>query len=237
MKSFFSVDVDCDLAWPGDGEAAVTKGKAKAEFSYSGKGLLALVNLLNKLGISGTFFFEARTALELDKEMGLKELMKDHEVGLHGFEHEDFTKLTYNQKRDKIARGKWLLEKIFSTKITGFRAPYLRADQETTKALKEEKIEWDSSCLVENSILPQVIAPRELYFWPVIEGSLGEEEFWQRIKKDKDPVLSTHSWHAAVDLKGKERNPVFEEKILKKMVEAGFKFELIGGCIKNLKNL
>ena len=219
--------MDCDLAWPGDGKAAVTKGKKQAEFEYSEKGLALLVDLVNSLSIPATFFFEARTALELDRKMPLKELMEGHEVACHGFEHEDFTKLSFHDKKDRLARSKWLLEKIFGRKIRGFRAPFLKADAELMHALKEENYSWDSSCTVENSVLPQITAPKELYFWPLIEGTINEEEFWNRINAAKNPVLSTHSWHSVVDLNGKERKPEIERRLLNRMAQEKYEFATI----------
>jgi len=91
----FTIDVDRDvnLPLPGKMEASSMEreGGARPRFTSSRRGLELLVDLLGEWGIRGTFFIEARTAKEVAKDLDLSDLVKGHEVGCHGFEHEDLT--------------------------------------------------------------------------------------------------------------------------------------------------
>lgn len=232
--AFFTVDVDCDLAWPGKGTASVTKGKDVAEFTFSGRGLVALVGLVNRLRIPATFFFEARTASALSKTLDLNGLMEGHEVACHGLEHEDFTALDFFEESKRIAEAKRVLENVFGRKILGFRAPFLKADADLLDALAVEGFQWDSSCLVRDGVLPQLPANEKLYFWPVIEGRVSEGAFVERVFSAENSVLSTHSWHSVTTLEGVERKPDLERRVLGKML-SDYSFSRIGDEMHKLK--
>lgn len=214
----FTVDVDRDAAWFKEGtHRAITFGSEKAVFEASCEGLVELVNMLNELKMRATFFFEARTALELSESLDLRALVKNHEVACHGFDHEDFTgeltgvRLSRESKKAILLDAKSMLERIFGTRVSGFRAPYLHADDELLELLKETGFAYDSS-LVSDGVVKKIRGLYEipflkggdgkpsLYLWKLMEGKEEAGAVAERVKRALSEkgfaLLATHSWHA-----------------------------------------
>jgi peptidoglycan/xylan/chitin deacetylase (PgdA/CDA1 family) len=234
----FTVDVDCDVAWHCEGKKhAVTRGQEKAFFDASREGLISLVDLLNELGTKATFFFEARTAVELNKCVDLKQLMEGHEVGCHGLEHEDFTgaltcvKMSRGEKKQDILTAKAVLEKIFGRRIKGFRAPYLNCDDELLGVLAEAGFEYDSSLVNAEGILYKTSGLTEvpllagsngkplLYFWKMMEGKESAEEFLEKASGKTFLLLATHSWHLVKKANGTRADVEGNKRVVRKVLE------------------
>ena len=75
-------------------------------------------------------------------------LPDSHEVGCHGFTHEvneAFDVLDLNQQIEQLKQAKDLLESVSGTEVISFRAPALRVNQHTPRALMETGFKIDSS--------------------------------------------------------------------------------------------
>ncbi|MBU0894315.1 MAG: polysaccharide deacetylase family protein [Nanoarchaeota archaeon] len=89
----------------------------KEMYETSKKGLVLLLNLLDKYKIKATFFTTANFAKKYPKL--IKSLiLKKHEIASHGYSHSDSF-----QTIDQLKKAKKELEKITKFKIKGFRAP------------------------------------------------------------------------------------------------------------------
>ena len=105
-----------------------------------------LLDLLSKYDIKATFYFTGNFA-ELSPES--VELVKvyDHEVGCHGYDHSPykaFDLLNYEEQVKIIEKAKKAIENIIG-KIEAFRAPMLRINEDTVKALTKTGFKTDSS--------------------------------------------------------------------------------------------
>lgn len=184
--------------------------KKQIKFSSSQIGFLLLVELLNKLNINATLFFEGKTAEEFSKELNLKRITKKHEISCHGYEHEDFLGkesgivLSKNQKKEILQKSLKTLKEIFGKEIKGFRAPYCRIDKELIDILAELKFSYDSSMIKEYSIKQKVVPfiakgneneiiefpiptfknkkKTSLYLWQMHEGKRTAEQYIKLIK-------------------------------------------------------
>jgi len=158
QKTYFSftVDVDPDLNLPVHGQtAAISKPVENGEvrFESCAKGLKILIDLLNDLNISGTFFIEARTAEKLTSDFGydLGRMLHGHEIGCHSYMHEDFlgkdtgAPLDKKQMREVLETSIGSLQDHISQHVSGFRAPYLRINDELASILVDLGFEYDSS--------------------------------------------------------------------------------------------
>ncbi len=150
----FTADVDPDVNVPVETQIDAVSHppeEGKVRFETCGKGLRLVTELLQKLEIEATFFFEARTAEVLNDKLKLEQFMRPHEVGCHSWRHEDFTasssqKLTKPQKHEIITNSLTSLKTIFPNhNIIGFRAPYLKIDIELATVLEELGFKYDSS--------------------------------------------------------------------------------------------
>lgn len=205
----FTVDLDRDVNFHRDGEIAagsMDRGQGTGpRFSSSEKGLQLLLELLDDLGIRGTFFVEGRTAETIDCSG-----IRGHCVGFHGYDHEDLTEV------DSVYG---ILKKGFDTvkdcisEPSCFRAPYMKIDGRVYGALGELGIGHDSSVYGAPGALPYTVSgiiehpvakgkdrngkTIAAYLWPMHEGKRGPEDYLDLAASfDKgDLVLSTHSWH------------------------------------------
>ncbi len=111
------------------------------------EGTPLLLDLYNKSEIKATFFFTGEIA-EKYPEVVRMILPCGHEVACHGYSHEDefaFDKMGYHDQVIHLRQAKTILEDISGTKVISFRAPALRVNEFTPKALEAAGFEIDSS--------------------------------------------------------------------------------------------
>jgi peptidoglycan-N-acetylglucosamine deacetylase len=223
----FTVDVDRDVNQACEGQvcavSAPRDGNNAPRFASSAKGLETIVDVLDSLDIKGTFFFEARTAREISKEIDLPSLMKGHEIACHGYDHEDLTghksgvRLDHNQIDDVLERSTSTLREIFGSTRFGFRAPYQACDENIEKALFDKGFIYESSkvrSLQEGPIWPYRTASGIIevpiasgtdrsgkkivgYLWPMHEGKRTADDYVHLMGQFDDGllVIATHTWH------------------------------------------
>ncbi|WP_440954694.1 polysaccharide deacetylase family protein [Methanosarcina sp. Mfa9] len=109
-------------------------------------GLPRLLELLSKYDVLSTFYFtgmfaeQSPESIELVKEYG-------HEIGCHGYDHSPFRafdSLKYKEQIIELQRAKDAIEAI-GGRISSFRAPALRINNDTVRALIETGFKTDSS--------------------------------------------------------------------------------------------
>jgi hypothetical protein len=226
-RAAITVDVDRDVNQACKGKRAAVScpinGSDEPRFSSSRKGLELVVATLNDLGVRGTFFLEATTALEIARTVDLAELLEGHEVACHAYDHEDLTGLDtgIGMERkdidDILERSLGVLDSMFGKERRGFRAPYLHANDDVMDALKQLGFLYDSSVVQEvreGSIRPYVSKNGLMevpiafsrdergkkivgYLWPLHEGKRPIGDYLRMVDGFQDGllVLSTHSWH------------------------------------------
>jgi peptidoglycan/xylan/chitin deacetylase (PgdA/CDA1 family) len=223
----FTIDVDRDVNQASPGETcALSKdgeGLGRPRFDSSARGLEVIVDVLNDLDVPGTFFFEARTAMEIADRTDLVSLMRGHEVACHSFDHEDLTgekcgvRMTDAEVELALERSSSVLRNLFGLDRFGFRSPYLVTDQRLQDLLRAKEFRYDSSVvmpLIEGELRPftstnglvqvpvasgQDVNGRKIvaYLWPMHEGKRIPEEYLQLLGQFQDGlfVMATHSWH------------------------------------------
>ena len=220
----FTVDVDRDVNLACQGElCSISSGGKHPRFTSSAKGLELMADLLEEMGIKGTFFWEGRTAEVLSERMDLQGLMKRHEVALHGYDHEDFagkeTGLPLDQESTRaiLDRGTKALDGVFGRGERGFRAPYQRATDILLDELRSRNFLYDSSDtaeLVDGKVRPHrnknglpevpVCWSRDgrgkkivSYLWPYHEGKRPITDYLYLANEFQEGlfVIATHSWH------------------------------------------
>lgn len=111
------------------------------------EGMPLLLDLYREMDIKATFFFTGEIA-EKYPEIVRMILPDKHEVACHGYSHEDafaFDKMGYHDQVIHLRQAKTILEDISGTKVISFRAPALRVNEFTPKALETAGFEIDSS--------------------------------------------------------------------------------------------
>lgn len=109
--------------------------------------LPALLDSYAKFGVKATFFFVAEFAQKYP-EIVKTILPYGHEVGSHGLTHDHskgFDIMNFDEQIIHLQKSKKILEDISGQEVISFRAPALRVNEFTPRALKELGFQIDSS--------------------------------------------------------------------------------------------
>ena len=237
LKVVFTVDVDRDAAEIIPGEAAggtkFLDHVGKPRFHYTIPGFYDLLKVLNRMKIPATFFVEGETASEMhklshDDREALKELVRQggHEIGCHGHAHEDYTgfntgvKLGHGEISNSMNSAIGAIKHLFGDAPKGFRAPYMRSNDDVLKMAKKH-FSYDSSSysharvVAEHDGLPVLHVSKTKipttrngktlkseitgYLWPLMERRRKAGDYVKLARHAADNggvlVLATHSWH------------------------------------------
>ncbi|MBQ7697103.1 MAG: polysaccharide deacetylase family protein [Paludibacteraceae bacterium] len=110
-------------------------------------GLPQLLDLYERYGVKSTFFVLGQLA-DLKPNIVKQIVARGQEVGSHGYQHDYRFAFDLMPLEDQIAelrKSKDLLEQIIGQEIVSFRAPALRVNSDTPKALREVGFKFDSS--------------------------------------------------------------------------------------------
>lgn len=111
------------------------------------EGMPILLDIYKRHNIQSTFYFTGYMAEHFPDVV--KMITKDgHEVASHGYSHqvhEAFDVLTFQKQIEHLALSKKILEDLSGQEVISFRAPALRVNNNTPRALIETGFKIDSS--------------------------------------------------------------------------------------------
>lgn len=139
MRVFFTNDV----------EHVSNRGKSWARMAHEVDevALPRLLDLYDQYGIKSTFFVLG-TLAEICPNVVKQIVARGQEVASHGYQHERsraFDVMTLEEQIAELRQSKDLLEQIGGQEVVSFRAPALRVNADTPKALREAGFKFDSS--------------------------------------------------------------------------------------------
>ena len=104
-----------------------------------------LLALHKKYNVKATFFFVA-TFAKCNPNTVRMVSEEGHEIACHGYDHTDYyDNLDYGEQVQLLDKSKKIIEDISGQKVVSFRAPALRINKHTVKALEETGFLFDSS--------------------------------------------------------------------------------------------
>lgn len=129
-------------------------------------GLPRLLDLLSRHDITSTFYF---TGMFCEQSPESVDLVHDHghEIGCHGYDHSPdraFDLLSYNEQVNELEKAKSAIEPI-AGKISSFRAPALRVNEYTVRALEDTGFTTDSSVCSQRFDGPFTFGAKEKMKW------------------------------------------------------------------------
>ncbi|MFA7542859.1 MAG: polysaccharide deacetylase family protein [Candidatus Cloacimonadaceae bacterium] len=133
-------DVETHSIWLND----LNLETGKRVVSY---GIPKLLDIYDEFGIKSTFFFNCDIVKPFPESV---RAVRDrgHEIGSHGLTHDHtqaFDVLSYKEQYDHLKQSKAMLEDAIGGSVISFRAPALRVNEFTAKALVETGYLIDSS--------------------------------------------------------------------------------------------
>lgn len=153
-----------------------------------------LLQYLEKENIKATFLVTGWVA-ENHPELIKKIKKQGHEIGLHGYHHENYTTLNKTETLKTIKKGKETLQKLGITPTT-FRTPYQSYTQNVEQALQQEKftaeLSYRENTTKKNNLL--LISTT-----PLIYPSSTYPQNWttiiqQTLKNKNTIIIGIHSW-------------------------------------------
>ncbi|KAF8815442.1 carbohydrate esterase family 4 protein [Phlegmacium glaucopus] len=182
----FGVDVDAVAGWLGsyggeDSPLDISRGM------YAGEvGVPRLLKLFKKYGIKTTWFIPGHSLETFPEEM---KAVRDagHELGLHGYSHENPVSMTVRQQRDILDHTYQLLTE-FNHGISpkGSVAPWWETSKEGTELLLEKGIEYDHSSMAHDC---QAYYMRDADSWHKIDYTAQAGTWMKPLRKGNETGL------------------------------------------------
>ena len=142
----FGVDVDAVAGWLGsyggeDSPDDISRGLFAGEV-----GTPRLLKLFDRFGIKTSWFIPGHSLETFPAQM--KEVVAaGHEVGMHGYSHENPIAMTARQEEDVMDRSIDLITEIAGKPPTGYVAPWWEFSNITNELLLKKGIKYDHSLM------------------------------------------------------------------------------------------
>ncbi|WP_072686949.1 polysaccharide deacetylase family protein [Rhodococcus marinonascens] len=148
----FGVDVDAVAGWLGSYGGQDSPGDISRGMFAGEVGVPRLVKMFDKYGIRTSWFVPGHSIETFPREIE-QIVAAGHEIGIHGYSHENPIAMTRQQESDVLDRSIELIESFTGTKPTGYTAPWWEFSNEL---LVERGVEYDHS-LMHNDFTPYYV--------------------------------------------------------------------------------
>ena len=148
----FGIDVDAVAGWLGsyggeDSPDDISRGMFAGEV-----GSPRLLDLFDKLGIKTTWFIPGHSAETFPEQMR-DVARRGHEIGIHGYTHENPIAMTPEQEEEVLDKCISVITEISGKRPTGYVAPWWEFSNVTNELLLKKGIKYDHS-LMHNDFTP-----------------------------------------------------------------------------------
>ena len=181
----FGIDVDAVAGWLGsyageDSPDDISRGLFAGEV-----GSPRLLNLFKKYNLRTTWFIPGHSAETFPNEM--KAVAEaGHEIGVHGYSHENPIAMTREQEEAILDKCLDLLTKLSGKRPTGYVAPWWEFSPVTNELLLERGIKYDHS-LMHKDFHPYYIRVGDS--WTKIDYSKHPNEWMKPLVRGRETDL------------------------------------------------
>jgi peptidoglycan/xylan/chitin deacetylase (PgdA/CDA1 family) len=189
----FGVDVDAVAGWLGsyggeDSPDDISRGLFAGEV-----GTPRLVNLFKRLGVKTTWFIPGHS-IETFPEQTAMVVDAGHEVGIHGYSHENPISMTPEQEEAVLDKCIDLVTKVSGRRPTGYVAPWWEFSTVTNELLLKKGIKYDHS-LMHKDFEPYYVRVGDK--WTLIDYSKKPQEWMVPLKRgtETDLIEIPGSWY------------------------------------------
>ena len=172
----------------GDSPCDISRGLFAGEV-----GAPRLLKLFNKYDIKTTWFIPGHSIETFPEEM--KAVVDNgHEVGMHGYTHENPIAMTPEQEEDVLIKCIDLIEKVSGKRPTGYVAPWWEFSPVTNELLLKYGIKYDHS-LMNNDFTPHYVRVGDE--WTLIDYSQPAESWMKPLTRghETDLIELPGSWY------------------------------------------
>jgi peptidoglycan/xylan/chitin deacetylase (PgdA/CDA1 family) len=151
----YGIDVDAVAGWLGsyggeDSPDDISRGLFAGEV-----GTPRLLKLFEKYNLKTTWFIPGHS-IETFPEQTKMVVDAGHEIGIHGYSHENPIAMTEQQEEDVLLKCIDLVEKVSGKRPTGYVAPWWEFSNITNELLLKNGIKYDHS-LMHNDFSPYYV--------------------------------------------------------------------------------
>ncbi|MCA0044796.1 polysaccharide deacetylase family protein [Celeribacter litoreus] len=181
----FGIDVDAVAGWLGsyggeDSPDDISRGMFAGEV-----GSIRLLDLFDKLGIKTTWFIPGHSAETFPEQM--KEVAnRGHEIGIHGYSHENPIAMTAEQEEAVLDKCIDLITELSGKRPTGYVAPWWEFSNVTNEMLLKKGIKYDHS-LMHNDFSPYRVRVGDT--WTKIDYSAKPEDWMKPLVRGEETDL------------------------------------------------
>jgi peptidoglycan/xylan/chitin deacetylase (PgdA/CDA1 family) len=172
----FGIDVDAVAGWLGsyggqDSPDDISRGLFAGEV-----GTPRLLELFRRHGLRTTWFVPGHS-IETFPEQTDAIVAAGHEVGVHGYSHENPIAMTREQETEVLDKCISLIEKVTGRRPTGYVAPWWEFSRVTNELLLERGIKYDHS-LMHRDFEPYYVRVGDS--WTPIDYSASSAHDWMK---------------------------------------------------------
>jgi len=189
----FGVDVDAVAGWLGsyggeDSPDDISRGMFAGEV-----GMPRLVNLFKRFGIKTTWFIPGHS-IETFPEQTALVVDAGHEIGIHGYSHENPISMTPEQEEAVLDKCIDLITKVSGRRPTGYVAPWWEFSPVTNEMLLKKGIKYDHS-LMHKDFEPYYVRVGDK--WTLIDYSKKPSEWMKPLQRgtETDLIEIPGSWY------------------------------------------
>ena len=181
----FGVDVDAVAGWLGsyggeDSPCDISRGLFSGEV-----GVPRLVRLFDRLGIRTTWFIPGHSIETFPDQCRLV-VDAGHEIGMHGYSHENPIAMTPEQEEAVMDKCIDLIERLSGRRPTGYVAPWWEFSPVTNELLLARGIKYDHS-LMNNDFHPFYVRVGDS--WTKIDYSKHPDEWMKPLVRGEETDL------------------------------------------------
>lgn len=189
----FGVDVDAVGGWLGsyggeDSPCDISRGLFSGEV-----GSMRLLELFKRWGIKTTWFIPGHSIETFPEQM---KAVADagHEIGMHGYSHENPIAMTPEQEEAVMDKSIELIENLCGRRPTGYVAPWWEFSPVSNELLLKKGIKYDHS-LMHNDFSPYRVRVGDT--WTKIDYSKKAEEWMKPLVRgeETDLIEIPASWY------------------------------------------
>ena len=181
----YGIDVDAVAGWLGsyggeDSPDDISRGLFAGEV-----GSIRLLDLFDKYKLKTTWFIPGHSVETFPEQM--KEVARrGHEIGMHGYSHENPIAMTRAQETAVLDRSLALITELAGKRPTGYVAPWWEFSPVTNELLLERGIKYDHS-LMHNDFHPYYVRVGDS--WTKIDYSKHPDHWMKPLVRGKETPL------------------------------------------------
>ena len=181
----FGIDVDAVAGWLGsyggeDSPLDISRGMFAGEV-----GVPRLLELLDRFGVKATWFIPGHS-IETFPEQAKAVAEAGHEIGLHGYSHENPTSMNPEQEEAVLDKCIQLITELRGAPPTGHVAPWWEFSPVTSRLLLKKRIKYDHS-LMHHDFQPHYVRTGDT--WTKIDYSRHPKEWMKPLVRGQRTEL------------------------------------------------